>query len=150
MSKDLKNNSISNSNIELILEENNFVTQYRIATTELLNNHNSNKMIYPIVNLIHQTIELDLKSLIVDNHIDSKTYFDLGISSEHNLENLIKEDRIKKYYENIPEIECEFTALSNCIQYFSQLLGDKTFQKSRYAIEKRKNIISTRKTVNLK
>ncbi len=136
--------------INLILEESKFITQYTIATTELLKSSNNSEIIYPIINLIHQTLELDLKSLIVDNHIDSKTYTDLGISNEHNLENLIKHDSIKKYYENIIEIECEFTALNKCIMYFSQLLGDNTFQKSRYAIERNQNIISKRKKLDFK
>ena len=138
----------SDSRTNLLLEESKFITQYILATTELLKSNNNNKIIYPIINLMHQTLELELKSLIVDNHIDSKTYYDLGISNEHNLESLIKHDSIKKYYENIVEIECEFTALNKCIVYFSQLLGDNTFQKSRYAIEKKQNIISKRKAID--
>ena len=148
MSDYLKKEKNSDSRINLLLEESKFINQYTIATTELLNSNNNIKIIYPIVNLIHQTLELELKSLIVDNHIDYKTYCDLGISNEHNLVELIKHDRIKKYYEGIVEIECEFTALNKCIVYFSQLLGDNTFQKSRYAIEKKQNIISKRKPID--
>ena len=150
MSNNFKKQRSSDEKIDLILEESKFITQYCLAVSELLNNKNNTKFIYPIINLIHQTIELELKSLIVDNHINNKTYYDLEISNEHNLENLIKHNSIKKYYEDIIEIECEFTALNKCIQYFYKLLGDNTFQKSRYAIEKKQNIISEKKPINFK
>ena len=149
MSNNFKKQRSSDEKIDLILEESKFITQYCLAVSELLNNKNNTKFIYPIINLIHQTIELELKSLIVDNHINNKTYYDLEISNEHNLENLIKHNSIKKYYEDIIEIECEFTALNKCIQYFYKLLGDNTFQKSQYAIEKKQNIISEKKTNKL-
>ena len=136
-------------NINLILEDSKFITQYRLAVLELLKSKNSIKFIYPIINLIHQTIELELKNLIMNNYNESRSLKELQlVSTKHPLYVLIEHSNIKLYYDGIPEIECEFTALNKCVHYFSELLGDNTYQKCRYAIDKEKNVISKRKKID--
>lgn len=148
MSNDLKEKS-SDSKIDLILEDSKFITQYRLAVLELLKSKNSINFIYPIINLIHQTIELELKNLIMNNYNESRSLKELQlVSTKHPLVVLIEHSNIKLYYEGIPEIECEFTALNKCVHYFSELLGDNTYQKCRYAIDKEKNVISKRKIID--
>ena len=148
MSNNLKEEA-SNTKIDLILEDSKFITQYRLAVLELLKSKNSIKFIYPIINLIHQTIELELKNLIMNNYNESRSLKELqSVSTKHSLVALIEHSNIKLYYEGIPEIECEFTALNKCVHYFSKLLGDNTYQKCRYAIEKDKNVISKRKIID--
>ena len=115
MSNDLKEKS-SDSKIDLILEDSKFITQYRLAVLELLKNKNS-------YNENRSLKELQL------------------VSTKHPLVVLIEHSNIKLYYEGIPEIECEFTALNKCVHYFSELLGDNTYQKCRYAIDKEKNVL---------
>lgn len=149
MSNTLKNQNVSDTKLDLILEEGRFISQYRLAATELLNSSNNSQFIYPIINLIHQTIELELKNLIMNNHNENRSYKELKIvSTKHLLDTLVKNTNIRQYYENIPEIECEFTALNKCVQYFYKLLGEDTFQKSRYAINKDSNTIYERKPIN--
>ena len=148
MSNDLKEES-SKAKINLILEDSKFITQYRLAVLELLKSKNNIKFIYPIINLIHQTIELELKNLIMNNYSESRSLKELQlVSTKHPLVILIEHSNIKLYYKDIPEIEYEFTALNKCVHYFSELLGDNTYQKCRYAIDKEKNVISKRKIID--
>ena len=89
MSNNLKEKS-SDSKIDLILEDSKFITQYRLAVLELLKSKNSINFIYPIINLIHQTIELELKNLIMNNYNESRSLKELqSVSTKHSLVALI-------------------------------------------------------------
>ena len=62
-------------------------------------------MILPLTNLIHQKIENEIKSYIIEPHINNKTAKDLKIDNTHKLETLLKKEELKKYYEGIDDGE---------------------------------------------
>lgn len=124
---------------KLFLEDCKYVEQYGNAIFRLMNNSDISNYELPLINLIHQLIENELKSLIAESWYNEKTYKELGISNEHNLSRLIDRDELKKYYIKIEELEEIFKNFREMVLYFDTVLGENTFLNSRYAIQTKKN-----------
>ncbi len=126
-------------NKKLLLEENCYIEQYHQAIFKLMDKSDISRYTYPLINLIHQTIENEIKSLIAESYYDEKTYKELNIDNTHNLKKLIENENLKKYYDEIDDFIEIFNEYKKVVLYFSNILGKNTFLNSRYAIEKDKN-----------
>lgn len=123
--------------------------QYSAAIFRLLdNNPNIDNMIYPLANLIHQKIENELKQLIVEPHVSGKTFKDFKVDNTHNLDLLLSNDALKKYYKDIEICEIYFKEYRDSVLYFYEILGEDTFLSSRYPIERKENTTTVKKEVD--
>lgn len=136
------------SKIELILEENKYIEQYSKAIFKLMNNSDISDYEYPLINLIHQRIEIELKYLIAESYYNEKTYKNLKINNTHNLDELVERDELKKYYDKIEELEIIFKEYREIVHYFGNILGENTFLNSRYSIETFDNRITRKEKIN--
>lgn len=136
-------------NLEFYDEYDKYHNQYISAVYWLLNsNPNIKKMIYPLSNLIHQLIENEIKMYIAESHVNKKTYKDFGIDNTHNIDKLLNHLELKKYYDGIDICEKIFTKYKNVALYFYNILGDNTFENSRYYIKKNEKKIPKKKMVD--
>lgn len=133
----------------IAIEEINYLEQYNKAISKLMDGVNEKEYIYPLINLIHQLIELDIKSYIAESMYNQKTYQKLRIDNCHDLKRLIENEQLKKYYNNISEFEDFFKKFSETVLYFSQVLGNQTFLNSRYYLKKDINEVTLKKNVDI-
>lgn len=135
-------------NKKLLLEENSYIEQYHQAIFKLMDKSDISKYTYPLINLIHQTIENEIKSLIAESYYDEKTYKELKIDNTHNLKSLIENENLKKYYDGIEDFIKIFDEYKEVVLYFSNILGKNTFLNSRYAIKTDKNEITLKEEID--
>lgn len=135
-------------NKKLLLEENSYIEQYHQAIFKLMDKSDISKYTYPLINLIHQTIENEIKSLIAESYYDEKTYKELKIDNTHNLKSLIENENLKKYYDGIEDFIKIFNEYKEVVLYFSNILGKNTFLNSRYAIKTDKNEITLKEEID--
>ena len=134
----------------IMLEENEYIEQYHTAIYELMNGNDIHAFLYPLINLIHQVIEIEVKSLIAESYYDKLTMKELKIDNTHDLKRLIENNTLRKYYEDIEEFEQIFDIYKRDILYFYSILGNNGFLNSRYPIERNENEITTKnKDINI-
>lgn len=133
---------------ELLLEENKYIEQYHKSIFKLMDKSDISNYEYPLINLVHQTIENELKYLIAESNYNEQTYKDLNIHNTHCLDDLLLRDELKKYYEGIEDFERIFGEFKEKVHYFGNVLGKNTFLNSRYAIETKINKRTYKKTIN--
>lgn len=126
-----------------------YMEQYHRAIYKLMNNDNGLKYIYPLISLIHQTIENELKLLIIEPEYDSKTFHEEKIDNTHDLRLLLNHTKFKTLYDEIEEFEIIFNEFSKLIEYFYNIFGKNTFLNSRYPIEKKRNKITKKNEVDI-
>lgn len=136
--------------LELFDEFDKYDFQYGSAIYRLLdNNPNVMDMIFPLINLIHQKIEVEIKLYIAEPHMRDKTFKELKIDNTHKLNELLNREEFKKYYENIEICEKNFEDYKKSVRYFYEILGDDCFLNSRYPIQKIQNNITLKKQVDV-
>ena len=133
-------------NIQLMNEENKYIEQYRKAIFRLMDENDIEFVLFPLVNLIHQVIENEIKSLISEAYFDIKTSKELKIDNTHDLKALTEHNTLKKYYYGIEHFEKIFEKYKEDILYFYNILGQDTFLNSRYPIQRTKNEITIKNT----
>lgn len=133
---------------DLLLEENKYIEQYHKSIFKLMDNSDISNYEYPLINLVHQTIENGLKYLIAESTYNEQTYKDLDIHNTHCLDELLSRDELKKYYEGVEEFESIFDEFKEKVHYFGNVLGKNTFLNSRYAIETKVNKKTYKKEIN--
>lgn len=134
----------------LMLEENKYIEQYHTAINNLMDENNIELILYPLINLILQIIEIEIKSLIAEVYYDTQTMKEFKIDNTHDLEKLVENSELKKYYEDINDFENIFGEYKKNILYFYNILGENSFLNSRYPIERTKNkIIVKNKDIDL-
>lgn len=131
-----------------MIEENKYMEQYGKAIFKLMDCSDISQYEYPLINLVHQLIENQVKSLIAESWYCEKTYTELGINNEHSLLKLINRNELKKYYDGIEIFEKIFQEFKEKVLYFYNILGDNTFLNSRYAIEVKCNNETLKKKFN--
>jgi len=127
-----------------------YVIQYRKAIYKLINGEELEKYIYPILMLVYQLIENELKMIIVANNNNGETASELKIDQTHDLKLLIERQEFFKLYDEIPICIEMFKKYKESVLYFYEILGNNTFLKSRYPIEKSQNCITIKKEINYK
>ncbi len=136
-------------NLEFYDEYDKYHNQYISAIYWLLDaNPNIKKMIYPLSNLIHQLIENEIKMYIAEQHIGTRTYEDFHIENTHKIDNLLNHSEFKKYYDGIDICEEIFSQYRDAALYFYNILGDNTFEKSRYPIKGKEKKIPKKEDVD--
>lgn len=136
-------------NLKLFEEFDIYNFQYGLAIYRLLDsNPNIMDMIYPLINLIYQKIENEVKMYIAEPHMREKTFKELKIENTHKLNDLLTREELRKYYEDIEICEKYFKSYTESVKYFYEILGDNCFLNSRYPIQKEQNDISLKKKVN--
>lgn len=133
---------------DLLLEENKYIEQYHKSIFKLMDNSDISNYEYPLINLVHQTIENELKYLIAESYYNEQTYKELNIHNTHNLDELLDRNELKKYYEGVVEFENIFKKFKEKVLYFGNVLGKNTFLNSRYAIEIKVNKKTCKKQIN--
>lgn len=128
----------------LMLEENKYIEQYHTAINNLMDENNIELILYPLINLILQIIEIEIKSLIAEVYYDTQTMKEFKIDNTHDLEKLVENSELKKYYEDINDFENIFGEYKKNILYFYNILGENSFLNSRYPIERTKNKITVK------
>lgn len=119
-----------------------YTSQYLDSIMLLLNSKKVENFIFPLINLIHQYIELLLKDLILDYDIEPFTAVEMKIDT-HNLKTLIRDEFFyKEEFRKIDFFNDNYLLLEKSIVYFSSVLGNSTFFNSRYPTPKNINIIS--------
>lgn len=109
-----------------------YQNQYILAIDSLLKL--DIKDIYlPLINLISQTIENDLKAFIIDYDFTDDTAKELDVN-HHNLEKLVNDEFIIETLENIDKFKKIYELYKKEVLFFNNILGNKTFIKSRYPI----------------
>jgi len=131
--------------LSLYDEYDKYHSQYISAIYRLLNaNPDIENMIYPLSNLIHQLIENEIKIYIVEPHVSGKTYKDFKIENTHNFKLLLDNQELKKYYDEIEMCKRCFDEYKKVVLYFHKILGDYTFENSRYPINKDENTVTNK------
>ena len=131
--------------LKLYEEYDKYCCQYNSTIFRLLdNNIDVLNMIYPLSNLIHQRIENELKIFIVEPHVNGNTYKSCKVERTHNLDFLLSHENLKKFYDEIEICEKCFEEYKKSILYFYKVLGENTFEKSRYPIEKERAEITNK------
>lgn len=141
---------INNKSMKLFKEFDKYDFQYEQAIYKLLdNNPHINDMILPVVNLIYQKIEIEIKFLIAEPHIRKETFKELGISNTHDLKSLFDREELKKYYEDIDVCEHYYNEYKDNVLYFYEIMGKQSFLNSRYPIETNKNEITLKNNIDI-
>lgn len=123
-------------------QSSNYILQYRDAIMILLNSEKIDDHIYPLINLIHQYIELFLKDLILDYDIEPFTAIEMKVVT-HNLKVLLKDEFFyKEEFKDMDFFNNNYLVLKKNVEYFSNILGKSTFFNSRYPTAKDKNLVS--------
>ena len=131
--------------LKLYEEYDKYCCQYNSTIFRLLdNNIDVLNMIYPLSNLIHQRIENELKIFIVETNVNRNTYKSCKVERTHNLDFLLSHENLKKFYDEIEICEKCFEEYKKSILYFYKVLGENTFEKSRYPIEKERAEITNK------
>lgn len=135
--------------LEFLNEHIKYHEQYSSAIYRLLDgNPDIENMIYPVLNLIHQLIENEIKFFIAESHVRDKTYKDFGIGNEHNIDSLLNHSELKKYYDEIDMCKRCFDEYKKATLYFHKILGKDTFMNSRYPIKSKERRIPKKKKVD--
>lgn len=101
--------------------------------------------ILPLINLIHQYIEICLKDFILDYDMGNFTAVDMKIDT-HDLKKLVEDEFFcKKNFKNIKYFNDNYSLLKDSVLYFYELLGRNTFLNSRYPVLKNENSVSITK-----
>lgn len=136
-------------NLNLYDEYDKYHNQYISAVYRLLDaNPDVENMIYPLSNLIHQLIENEIKIYIAEPHVSKKTYKDFDIGNKHEIDYLLKHPELKKYYDEIDMCEKCFKEYKKVTLYFYEILGEGTFENSRYPIKSKERRITKKKKVD--
>lgn len=135
--------------LEFYDEYDKYHKQYIAAVYRLLDsNPDIENMIYPLSNLIHQLIENEIKIYIAEPHVSKKTYKDFDIGNKHEIDLLLNHDELKKYYDEIDICEKIFIEYKKIALYFYNILGDNTFENSRYPIKSKEKKNPKKKKVD--
>lgn len=131
--------------VELMKEFVLYDFQYREAIYKLMNNSNPEEYIYPLLALIHQMLENELKMSIIESTNNRKSLRELKIENTHDLKRLVEREEFRIYYDEIYEFEEIYIQYKNLILYFYEILGKDTFLNSRYPIERMENFVTKKK-----
>lgn len=135
--------------LELLDEFDKYDFQYSSAIFKLLdNNPDIMDMIFPLINLIHQKIENQIKMYISEPHMKRETFKELKIDNTHKLKDLLERKELKKYYEGIEICENYYERYKKSVIYFFEILGEDSFLNSRYPIQRNKNDVTLKKDID--
>lgn len=115
--------------------------QYYNAIDTLIKTNKSDISL-PLINLIYQFIENDLKSFIVEYDLHPGSAKSLQIS-HHDIKILVEEELFLGFFNKHEKFKKIYREYKNEILYFYSLLGKYTFLNSRYPVKSNKQEIST-------
>lgn len=122
--------------------------QYVSLIMVVLNSNNFEEYIIPCINLIYQFIENELKAFILEFYSNEDWNTISMKISTHNIKKLSEDEFFcKKEFKEIEFFKDLYLKVCKSINYFYNLLGNNTFFKSRYPVEKVKNKKSFNKII---
>lgn len=136
--------------VELMKEFVLYDFQYREAIYKLMNNSSPQEYIYPLLALIHQLIENQLKMSLIECTNNRKTLKELKVENTHNLKTIVEREEFFIYYDEIEKISTIYNEYRKYVIYFYEILGEDTFLNSRYPIERFENIATVKNKIDYK
>lgn len=118
-------------------ERHNMYQEQYLNAIEILTESKIDKHYLPIINLICQYIENDLKQFIIEYDIYPDSASDMEVQ-HHNLKKLVEDEFFVKKFLRKQKFMNYYNLYKKEVLYFSNVLGKTTFLNSRYAIKSNK------------
>lgn len=130
------------NNLNLLKGTFQYSIQYYNAISLLIKHNNISEIIFPLVNLIHQYIENEIKCVVLEFYEEDCHYKPKDLIT-HDLDRLLKILLTRKSILNETEVyKNNLNNLRDAINYFYSVFDKQVFIKSRYPVDRNTNTLS--------